>query len=119
MNYSLKLLISGLLLLMLIACTLTACIPETEQTTYQEGVEFKMITGEILSKAQAGIDGDVWIVESEDGTRYEVLLSIPNLGEIYSRDINQVEIGVTITVSGSTFFLNEFERVIAKTLEVL
>lgn len=101
----------GLLLLVMVACT-------PQYFNQQQETGFKSIVGKIISKTQSGTDGGVWLLETEAGDIYEVLLSIPNLGETYSQYLNQVDIGTVIQVSGETLFLNEYERIIAKTLKI-
>ena len=82
----------------------------------QDFPDFLTVSGTITAIAQNGIDGDVWLLKTADDTTYEVLLSIPNLGETYSQYLKDVDIGANIEVSGGTLKLNEYVRIIAKTL---
>ena len=74
------------------------------------------ITGKVIKKIQQGDDGAVWLVETEDQQLFEVMLSIPNLGELYSRSLFLVEKGAVITVTGEQFMLNKNPSITARTL---
>ena len=74
------------------------------------------ITGKVIKKIQQGPDGAVWQVETEDQQFFEVMLSIPNLGELYSRSLPLVEEGAVITVTGEQFMLNKHPSITARTL---
>jgi len=106
------------LLLLCSILLLSACIPNQLPTHEQPVPDFLTVSGTIIDIVQNGLDGDVWLLKATDGYGYEVLLSIPNLGETYSQFLKDVDIGTTITVSGDTFKLNRYVRIIARTLEL-
>ncbi len=74
------------------------------------------ITGKVIKKIEQGKDGAVWQVQTEDQQLFEVMLSIPNLGKLYSRSLVLVQEGALITVTGEKFTLNQHPRIIARIL---
>lgn len=110
---TLSVLFTGFALLLLL---LASCTPKQMPIDNQDFPDFLTVSGTITAIAQNGTDGDVWLLKTADDTTYEVLLSIPNLGETYSQYLKDVDIGTNIEVSGGTLKLNEYVRIIAKTL---
>lgn len=96
---------------------LAACAPTHHPAAIAN--EMQTLTGVIVAHQQAGTDGDVWIMQTEAGKRYEVLLSIPNLGELYSQTLADVQVGARIEVSGELWRLHQLERMTARSLLVL
>lgn len=80
--------------------------------------QYITLSGIIIAHVQAGGDGDVWLLQTADGTRYAVLLSIPNLGRTYSQALADVKVGAQIEVSGEILRLQQLEHMVARTLLV-
>lgn len=98
---------------------LFGCAHEDKSTTYSTHQEQTVtITGEVIKKTQQGTDGAVWQVETKEKQLFEVMLSIPNLGEKYSRALGKVKKGAIITVTGEQFTLNKKSHITARTLFV-
>jgi len=105
------------LFVVLVTClTLASCAPSQTPLDNQDVPDFLKVSGTLISKVKDGTDGSVYLLKTADDITYEVLLSIPNLGETYSQYLRDVDIGTAIEVSGETLKINQYVRIIAKTL---
>ncbi len=73
--------------------------------------EFVTIEGKIVSMTYEK-DGSIINVKNERGS-FEVLVSIPNLGQEYATAFNELEIKKNIQVSGELITIEEKDRIIA------
>jgi heat shock protein HslJ len=62
-------------------------------------------------------DGSIINLKNERGS-FDVLVSIPNLGQEYAKEVNKLEIGKNIRVSGELITIGEKDRIIASEIYI-
>lgn len=97
-------------------CPFTSLCLENKCTVVCPDVKTIEFQGEI-TQIQTEMDGSILTVEDGDDV-YEVLVSIPNLGEEYVSHIKNIEVGKYIQVIGNPLKIMDSERIIASQIYV-
>jgi len=97
-------------------CPFTSLCIDNKCTVVCPHVKTVEIQGEITS-VKPEMDGSILTV-TDGETSYEVLVSIPNLGEGYVSSIERIEVGRYIQVIGSVLRMQDTERIIASHIYV-
>lgn len=97
-------------------CPFTSICLENKCTVVCPDIKTLEIQGEI-THIQPEMDGSIITVEGNDEI-YEVLVSIPNLGEEYVSHIKNMEVGKYIQVIGNPLKIRDSERIIASQIYV-
>lgn len=97
-------------------CPFTSICLADKCTVVCPDVKTMEIQGEIID-VKPEMDGSILTVMSGEDA-YEVLVSIPNMGEEYASSIKKIEVGQYIQVIGSTLLLEDSERIIASRIYV-
>lgn len=97
-------------------CPFTSICLENKCTVVCPDVKTIDFQGEI-TEIKPEMDGSILTVKTNEEI-YEVLVSIPNLGEEFAKDIKEIEVGKDIRVVGNELFIGNKKRIIASQIYV-
>lgn len=119
-----------------VSCLLVVTLNACNATTANHGVRTNTIVSEpecdtvkhkkneicsggiLLKVIQYGKDGEVWLLQANNNKVYEVLFSIPNLGDDAAL-ITDLKQGRRVVVSGQVLRQDKYSRIVAKSLGIL
>lgn len=97
-------------------CPFTSICLKNICTVVCPDIETIEIQGNIIN-IQPEMDGSILTIENEDNV-YEVLVSIPNLGQEFVSHIKNIEVGKYIQVIGNKIKFKDSERLVASQIYV-
>jgi hypothetical protein len=82
----------------------TGSEPKRPCKVYEDKEEpLSIVSGIVIAKNMQGKDGSVWEFEGLNGKSYSLVISIPNLGQKESKNIDYVIPSAKLTITGEVY----------------
>jgi len=106
---------------------LTGCSPyektngvESQDASVNTQSEVELVvSGTVVEEMQKGKDGSVWKFKGDDGKEYSLVVSIPNLGPVQSKNIVHVVPNSRLTIKADAYQSGDETRLIAREVNKL